>query len=86
MPSTTKTSSPTRAPTNQTPELTKRAFDYLRVSSDGQVRTDYDPDGLSISAQREAAIDKALQLEAKIVTEFSDPYLVNATIQPVDHK
>jgi site-specific DNA recombinase len=53
--------------------FTRRAFDYLRVSSDSQVRTDYDPDGLSISAQREAAIDKALQLEAEIVGEFSDP-------------
>jgi site-specific DNA recombinase len=64
-----------RAPTNTSdaPALTKRAFDYLRVSSDGQVRTDYDPDGLSISAQREAATDKARNLEAEVVAEFSDP-------------
>ena len=70
---TTKPRSPSPAPTDQPPELTKRAFDYLRVSSDGQVRTDYDSDGLSISAQREAAIDKAVQLEAGISHEFSDP-------------
>jgi site-specific DNA recombinase len=70
---TTKPRSPTGTPTDQTLELTKRAFDYLRVSSDGQVRTDYDPDGLSISAQREAAMDKARELEAKILREFSDP-------------
>jgi site-specific DNA recombinase len=52
---------------------TKRAFIYLRVSSDGQVQTDYDPDGLSIAAQREAATDKAAQLHAAIAGEFTDP-------------
>jgi site-specific DNA recombinase len=62
------TDSPDKIPT-----LTKRAFDYLRVSSDGQVRTDYDPDGLSINAQREADEDKARQLDAEIVREFLDP-------------
>lgn len=49
----------------------KRAFSYLRVSSDGQVKTDYDPDGLSIAAQREAAEDKAQSLTAEIDREFS---------------
>jgi site-specific DNA recombinase len=52
---------------------TKRAFAYLRVSSDGQVRTDYSEDGLSIDAQREGSQDKALSLDAQIVGEFSDP-------------
>lgn len=52
---------------------TKRAFIYLRVSSEGQVQTDHDPDGLSISAQREAATDKAAQLDAEVAGEFSDP-------------
>lgn len=52
---------------------TKRAFVYLRVSSEGQVRTDYSDDGLSIDAQREGAEEKAAQLEANIVWEFSDP-------------
>jgi site-specific DNA recombinase len=53
--------------------FSKRAFDYLRVSSDGQVRTDYDPDGLSINAQREAGEDRARELDAEIVREFLDP-------------
>jgi site-specific DNA recombinase len=52
---------------------TKRAFSYLRVSSDGQVRTDYSDDGLSINAQREGAEEKAAALTAEIVREFSDP-------------
>src|ERR1700704_4062059 len=56
-----------------TAQATKRAFSYLRVSSDGQVKTDYSEDGLSIDAQREGAGDKALQLDANIVGEFSDP-------------
>jgi site-specific DNA recombinase len=54
-------------------QLTKRAFAYLRVSSEGQVNTDYSDDGLSIAAQREGTQDKAEQLEAEIVREFSDP-------------
>jgi site-specific DNA recombinase len=69
------------APTTFLPEkhdnpvvsTTKRTFAYLRVSSTGQVNTDYDPDGLSIGAQREAAEDKAKQLEAEIVGDFADP-------------
>lgn len=54
-------------------QATKRAFIYLRVSSDGQVNTDYHRDGLSIGAQREAAEDKAAQLNAEIVGQYSDP-------------
>jgi site-specific DNA recombinase len=52
---------------------TKRAFAYLRVSSDGQVKTDYSEDGLSIDAQRAGATEKAQGLDAEIVAEFSDP-------------
>ncbi|MGH3427189.1 MAG: recombinase family protein, partial [Mycobacteriales bacterium] len=69
----------TKKPSNETaattPEavLSKRAFVYLRVSSESQVNTGYDPGGLSIAAQREAAEDKAVQLGAEIVHEFSDP-------------
>ena len=62
----------THSPT-QSGTLTKRAFIYLRVSSDGQGQTDYDPDGLSIAAQREAATDKAIQLDASIADEWTDP-------------
>jgi hypothetical protein len=55
------------------PPRTKRAFDYLRVSGGPkQKKTDRDPDGLSIGAQREAALDKARQLHAEIVNEFKD--------------
>ncbi len=67
---------PTASLTNSTApvaEATARAFAYLRVSSEGQVRTDYSDDGLSIDAQREGAEEKAVQLEADIVREFSDP-------------
>jgi site-specific DNA recombinase len=60
-------------PTAPIAEATVRAFAYLRVSSEGQVRTDYSDDGLSIDAQREGAEEKAVQLEAQIVTEYSDP-------------
>jgi site-specific DNA recombinase len=52
---------------------TARAFSYLRVSSDGQVKTDYSADGLSIDSQRVGAADKAGQLAAEIVREFADP-------------
>ncbi len=73
MQATPKPHSPARAPVDQVPELTKRAFDYLRVSSDGQVKTDYSEDGLSIDTQRGAAEDKARWLNAEIVREFKDP-------------
>jgi site-specific DNA recombinase len=68
MATTAITKSPTPVATT-----TARAFAYLRVSSDGQVRTDYSDDGLSIDAQREGAEEKAAKLEADIVQEFSDP-------------
>jgi site-specific DNA recombinase len=68
------TLTPTK-PRNLTPApaSTARAFAYLRVSSEGQVRTDYSDDGLSINAQREGAEEKAAALEAAIVHEYSDP-------------
>ena len=63
----------THQPASETARRTKRAFIYLRVSSEGQVNTDYSRDGLSITAQREAAQDKAAQLNAEIVGQYSDP-------------
>ena len=66
----TTVSTPT---TNAVARATKRAFIYLRVSSEGQVNTDYDADGLSIGAQREGATDKAAQLHAEVVAEYTDP-------------
>jgi site-specific DNA recombinase len=52
----------------------KRAAILLRVSSAGQVRTDYDPEGLSIPAQRQACERKATQqLDADVVREYVEP-------------
>ena len=47
-----------------------RAVLYLRVSSRGQLETDYDEDGLSIEGQREQCRRKALDLGAEIVEEY----------------
>ncbi len=67
------TAAPPAATSASEPVLTKRAFVYLRVSSDDQVNTDYHRDGLSLLAQREAVEKQAAQLGAKIVHEYSDP-------------
>jgi site-specific DNA recombinase len=50
-----------------------RAVLYLRVSTPGQVNTDYDPEGISIPAQREAGRRKADSLNADVVREFVEP-------------
>src|SRR5664280_1519082 len=51
----------------------KRAVIYLRVSSAGQVNTDYDPEGLSIPAQREACKRFAERHGAVVVREYVEP-------------
>jgi site-specific DNA recombinase len=51
----------------------KRALLYLRVSTQGQVNTDYNPEGISIPAQREACERKARELGAAIVDEYVEP-------------
>lgn len=51
----------------------KRAVLYLRVSTPSQVNTDYNPEGISIPAQREAGERKANELKAKVVNEFVEP-------------
>lgn len=51
----------------------KRALLYLRVSTPGQVNTDYNPEGISIPAQREAAERKALQLNAAVADTYVEP-------------
>jgi site-specific DNA recombinase len=43
---------------------------YLRVSSLGQVKTDYDPEGNSIPAQRVAGKKRAKELRSQVVNEF----------------
>ncbi|GAA4536594.1 hypothetical protein GCM10023192_34890 [Amycolatopsis samaneae] len=54
-------------------ERRKRAVLYLRVSTPGQVNTDYNPEGISIPAQRQAGKRKADSLDADIVREFVEP-------------
>jgi site-specific DNA recombinase len=51
----------------------KRFVLYLRVSTPFQVNTDYDPEGISIPAQREAGLRKGAALEADLVREFIEP-------------
>ncbi len=50
-----------------------RAVIYLRVSSAAQVNTDYDPEGISIPAQRVACERKARELGLTIVDEYIEP-------------
>jgi DNA invertase Pin-like site-specific DNA recombinase len=51
----------------------KRAVLYLRVSTPSQVNTDYNPEGISIPAQRDGVSLKAASLGADIVREFIEP-------------
>jgi site-specific DNA recombinase len=50
-----------------------RAAVYLRVSSPGQVRTDYDPEGLSLPAQRTACERKVGAIGAEVAREYVEP-------------
>ncbi len=60
--------------TNQQEETGQvgRALVYLRVSSSQQADKDYDPEGFSIPAQREACRRKAETLNAIVVEEYVD--------------
>jgi site-specific DNA recombinase len=49
-----------------------RAVIYLRVSSAQQADKDYDPDGYSLPAQKEACLRKATSLDLHVVEEFVD--------------
>src|SRR3954466_11321846 len=51
----------------------KRAVLYLRVSTMSQVHTDYDPEGISIPAQRKACYRKAEQMGLIVVDEYMEP-------------
>ena len=53
---------------------------YLRVSSPGQVKTDYNPEGISIPAQREKIHDRGHELNSNKVAEFIDPGRTATTI------
>lgn len=54
-------------------DAAKNAVFYLRVSSAGQVNTDFDPEGISIPAQRVSCQRKADQLGLKVVDEYVEP-------------
>jgi site-specific DNA recombinase len=51
----------------------KTAVLYLRVSTTSQVQTDYDPEGISIPAQRLACQRKAEQMGLTVVGEYVEP-------------
>jgi site-specific DNA recombinase len=57
----------------QSADTRSDAVSYLRVSSLGQVETDFDPEGISLPAQRKAIAARAKELGAIIVSEFTDP-------------
>jgi site-specific DNA recombinase len=59
----------------------KTAVLYLRVSTTGQVQTDYDPEGISIPAQRVACQRKADQMGVTVVGEYVEPGRSATTIE-----
>jgi site-specific DNA recombinase len=61
------------APSDASPATAKRVVLYLRVSSKRQVNTDYDPEGISLPAQRDACLRKAQQLGLEVVDEYVEP-------------
>ncbi len=50
----------------------KRAVIYLRVSTQRQVETDVDEDGLSIASQRESCLNRAETAGAVVIDEYID--------------
>ncbi|WP_239313017.1 recombinase family protein, partial [Frankia sp. Cj3] len=50
-----------------------RSILYLRVSGKDQVNTDYDPEGISLPAQRRKTREKAQQLNTDVVGEYIEP-------------
>jgi Resolvase, N terminal domain len=59
----------------------KTAVLYLRVSTASQVQTDYDPEGISIPAQRGACQRKAEQMGATVIGESVEPGRSATTIE-----
>lgn len=51
----------------------RRAVTYLRVSGKSQVTTEYDPEGISLPAQRRSCHTKAQQLDVDLVGEYVEP-------------
>ncbi len=53
-------------------QTSRRAVIYLRVSTSKQADKDFDPEGYSLPAQREACQRKAEALDAEVVEEYLD--------------
>jgi site-specific DNA recombinase len=51
----------------------KKSVLYLRVSTSSQVNTDYNPEGISLPAQRERCLPKCEEKNADVVREFVEP-------------
>lgn len=64
---------PLPATAGGTPAPDEAALVYLRVSTESQVKTDYDPEGISIPAQRSECLRKARQLGIQIIDEYVEP-------------
>jgi DNA invertase Pin-like site-specific DNA recombinase len=60
-------------PTRGSGRTVKRAIALLRVSTKGQMKTDYNPEGISLPAQRQTIKGKAKELGAVIVDEYLEP-------------
>ncbi len=56
---------------------------YLRVSSTGQVETEYNPEGISLPAQREACIARERDLGSVNAAEFIEP---GASAKTIEHR
>ena len=61
----------------------KRAVLYLRVSTPSQVKTDYNPEGISLPAQRQACELKRDSLGAETVREFVE---AGRTATDIEHR
>ena len=61
----------------------KQAVLYLRVSTPSQVKTDYNPEGISLPAQREACELKCAGLGAEVIKEFVEP---GRTATDIEHR
>ncbi len=59
----------------------KTAVLYLRVSTTSQVKTDYDPEGISIPAQRVACERKAEQMGVTIIGTYVEPGVSGKTVE-----
>src|ERR1700749_3882753 len=56
---------------------------YLRVSSSGQVETEYNPEGISLPAQRDACVLRERELGSVSVAEFLEP---GASAKTIEHR